>query len=52
MPVGTLLIIIAIIAIMAALPTWGYSANWGYGPVGVISLLLAVLIVLALLQKL
>ena len=51
MPVGTLLILIAIIAMTAALPTWGYSASWGYGPVGIIGLVLAVLIVLALLQK-
>ncbi len=52
MALGTLLILIAVIAIVAALPTWGYSAGWGYGPVGIIGLLLAVLIVLALLQKL
>jgi hypothetical protein len=52
MSVGTLLIIIAIIAVLAALPTWGYSTNWGYGPVGILGLVLAVLIVMTLLQKL
>jgi hypothetical protein len=52
MTLGSLLIIIAVIAIVAALPTWGYSSSWGYGPVGIIGLLLAVVIVLALLQKL
>jgi len=52
MTLGSLLIIIAVIAVVAALPTWGYSTSWGYGPVGILGLVLGVLIVLTLLQKL
>ena len=51
MRVGTLLIIVAVIALAAALPTWGYSQSWGYSPVGIIGLVLLILVVLALLQK-
>lgn len=51
MPVGTILIIIALVALVAALPTWGYSQSWGYSPVGLIGLILLILVVLAILQK-
>jgi hypothetical protein len=45
------LIIIAVIALIAALPTWGYSQSWGYSPVGIIGLALLILVVLALLHR-
>ena len=51
MSVGTLLILIAAIALVAALPTWGYSQSWGYSPVGIAGLILMILVLLALLQK-
>ena len=51
MRVRTLLIFIAVIALVAALPTWGYSQSWGYSPVGITGLVLLILLVLALLQK-
>jgi len=34
--------------LIGALPTWGYSGSWGYGPGGIVGLLLIVVIVLAL----
>jgi len=40
-----------VIALVAAVPTWGYSQSWGYSPVGIIGLVLLILLVLALLQK-
>jgi hypothetical protein len=38
--------------LIGALTTWGYSMGWGYGPSGVIGLILVVLIILALMGRL
>lgn len=46
--IGTILIIILILALVGAVPTWGYSAGWGYGPSGIVGVLLIVVIVLLL----
>jgi hypothetical protein len=45
---GTILLIILILFLVGALPTWPYSASWGYGPSGGVSLVLLVLVVLLL----
>jgi uncharacterized protein DUF3309 len=42
----TILVVIVILALVGALPTWGHSRSWGYGPSGVVGLVLLVLIVL------
>ena len=44
-----ILLIIVIILLVGALPTWSYSAGWGYYPAGGLGTLLIILIVLALL---
>jgi hypothetical protein len=44
----TILIIVLILALIGALPTWGYSRSWGYGPGGGLGLILLIIIVLAL----
>ena len=49
MTIGTLLIIILIIALVAGLPAWPYSRSWGYFPSGTLGLVLIVVVVLALL---
>jgi len=47
MPVlGTILVIILVLLLLGALPTWPYSAGWGYYPSGGVGLLLVILIVL------
>jgi Protein of unknown function (DUF3309) len=43
---STILLVILILFLIGALPTWPYSANWGYGPSGGLSLVLVVLLVL------
>jgi len=43
---STILLIILILFLIGALPTWPYSANWGYGPSGGLSLILLVLVIL------
>lgn len=49
---STLLIVILIIALLGALPTWPYSGGWGYYPSGGIGLILLILIILVLLGRL
>ncbi len=51
MGLGTILIILLILALVGVLPTWGYSSSWGYGPGGLVGLILVVIIILALLGR-
>lgn len=51
MNLGTILLIILILILIGAIPTWPHSRGWGYGPSGGIGLVLVVLIVLLLLGK-
>jgi hypothetical protein len=46
---NTILLIILIILLLGALPTWQYSRGWGYYPSGGLGLILVILIILALL---
>ena len=48
----TILLIILVLLILGALPTWPYSAGWGYYPSGGLGLLLVILLILAVLGKL
>jgi len=48
---GTILVIVLILMLIGALPTWPHSRNWGYAPTGGLGLVLAVLVVLLLLGK-
>ena len=48
---GTILLIILIIILIGALPTWPYSSGWGYYPSGGIGLVLIIIIVLLLLGR-
>jgi Protein of unknown function (DUF3309) len=48
---GTILIVILILMLLGAMPTWGHSRNWGYGPSGGLSLLVVVLVVLLLMGR-
>ncbi|WP_449301243.1 DUF3309 domain-containing protein [Plastorhodobacter daqingensis] len=48
MPLSTILIIILILALIGALPTWGHSRAWGYGPSGVLGVVLIILLIMAL----
>lgn len=52
MTLGTILLIILILALIGALPTWGYSRGWGYYPAGGLGLLVVVLILLVLAGRL
>lgn len=51
MSLGTILLIILIVVLIGALPTWPYSGGWGYYPSGGIGLVLIVVIVLLLMGR-
>lgn len=48
---GTILIIILILVLIGALPTWPYSSGWGYYPSSGLGLLLLILIILMLMGR-
>lgn len=48
----TILIIILVLLLIGALPTWGYSSGWGYYPSGGLGLVLVILIILLLTGRL
>ena len=49
---GTILVIVLILVLLGAIPAWPYNRGWGYGPSGVITLVLAILLILILFGKL
>jgi hypothetical protein len=49
---GTVLIVLLVLALFGALPRWSFSRNWGYAPTGGISLILIVVAILVLLGRL
>ena len=48
---GTILIIILVLLLIGALPTWPYSTGWGYYPSGGLGLILLILIILVLMGR-
>jgi len=49
---GTILLIILILLLIGALPTWPYSSGWGYYPSGGLGLVLIIIIVMLLMGRL
>jgi hypothetical protein len=49
---STVLIVVLILVLLGALPTWPHSRQWGYFPSGTVGLILLILIVLVLLGRL
>jgi hypothetical protein len=52
MSLGTILLIILILLLIGALPTWPYSSGWGYYPSSGLGLVLIILIILVLMGRL
>ena len=46
---GTILIVLLILMLLGALPTWGHSRNWGYAPSGGLGTVLLILVILMFL---
>lgn len=51
MSLGTILLIIVVLLLLGALPTWPYSAGWGYYPSSGLGLVLVILLVLVVLGR-
>lgn len=51
MTLGTILLILVVLMLIGAIPSWPHSRNWGYGPSGGIGVVLLILIVLLLMGR-
>lgn len=49
---STILIILLILLLIGAIPNWGYSRGWGYGPSGLLGIVLIIVIILVLTGRL
>jgi hypothetical protein len=52
MSLGTLLLIVLILLLIGAVPTWPHSRSWGYGPSGGLGLVVIIIVVLLLTGRL
>lgn len=48
---GIILLVILVLAVIGALPTWRYSRNWGYMPMGGLGLVLVIVLILVLMGR-
>jgi len=48
---GTILIVVLVLALIGALPRWSHSHDWGYAPTGGLGLVLAVVVILLVLGR-
>lgn len=49
---GTILLIVLILMLIGAIPSWPHSRNWGYGPSGGLGLVVIIIVVLLLMGRL
>lgn len=52
MSLGTILLVIVVLMLIGAFPAWGYSSGWGYGPSGILGIILLILLVMLLTGRL
>ena len=52
MSLGTILLIVLILVLLGVIPTWGHSRSWGYGPSGIVGVIVVILVVLLLMGRL
>lgn len=48
MGIGTILLIVLILMLLGAFPTWSHSKSWGYGPSGALGVIVVILLILVL----
>jgi len=51
MSIGTIVLIILVLALLGTIPAWPHSRSWGYGPSGGIGLIVVILLILLLLGR-
>ncbi len=52
MTLGTLLLIILVLLLIGAIPSWPHSREWGYGPSGLLGIVLVIVVILLLMGRL
>jgi hypothetical protein len=52
MSITTILIVILVLALVGVLPTWPHSRSWGYGPSGIVGVIVVILLILFLMGRL
>jgi hypothetical protein len=52
MSLGTILLIVLILMLIGVLPTWPHARTWGYGPSGILGVVLVIVVVLLLMGRL
>jgi hypothetical protein len=52
MGLGTILLVLLVLALVGVIPAWPHSRGWGYGPSGIVGVILVVLLVLVLMGRL
>ena len=51
MAISTILLIVLVLVLVGALPSWSHSKSWGYGPSGILGVIVVVLLVLLLMGR-
>ncbi len=51
MSIGTILLIVLVLALVGVIPSWPHSKSWGYGPSGIIGVIVVVLLILLLMGR-
>jgi hypothetical protein len=51
MSVGTIILIVLVLALIGAIPAWPYSSGWGYGPSGGLGLVVLIVLILVLMGR-
>jgi len=51
MTLGTVLLIVLVLALLGVIPTWPHSKGWGYAPSGVVGLLVVILVVMLVMGR-
>ena len=51
MGIGTILLIVLVVLLLGALPTWPYSTGWGYYPSGGLGLILLIIVILVIIGR-
>ncbi|WP_341318505.1 DUF3309 family protein [Paraburkholderia sp. IMGN_8] len=51
MSLGTILLIVLILILVGAFPSWPHSRSWGYGPSGIVGVIVVILLILVLMGR-
>ena len=52
MSIGTILLIVLVLILLGVLPVWPHARSWGYGPSGIVGVIVVILLVLVLTGRL